>query len=57
MRNLFLLLATFCMTATAALAQNVAGKVTDATNGGGLPGVSVVVEGANVGVMTDMNGA
>lgn len=57
MRNLFLLLATFCMTATAALAQNVAGTVTDAKTGEGLPGVAVVVEGANTGVMSDMDGA
>jgi TonB-linked SusC/RagA family outer membrane protein len=45
------------MTATAALAQNVAGTVTDAKTGEGLPGVAVVVEGANTGVMSDMDGA
>ena len=42
--------------ASAALAQSVAGKVTDAKTGEGLPGVAVVVEGANTGVITDMDG-
>ena len=42
--------------ASAAFAQSVAGKVTDAKTGEGLPGVAVVVEGANTGVMTDMDG-
>ena len=38
------------------MAQSVAGKVTDAKTGEGLPGVAVVVEGANTGVITDMDG-
>ena len=42
--------------ASAAFAQSVAGKVTDAKTGEGLPGVAVVVEGANTGVITDMDG-
>ena len=56
MRNLFLLTAAWCLMASAAFAQSVAGKVTDAKTGEGLPGVAVVVEGANTGVMTDMDG-
>lgn len=42
--------------ASAALAQSVTGKVTDAKSGETLPGVAVVVEGSNTGVMTDMDG-
>ncbi|NBA86841.1 SusC/RagA family TonB-linked outer membrane protein [Emticicia sp. CRIBPO] len=34
----------------------IKGKVTDAENGGGLPGVSVVIKGTNRGVNTDSNG-
>ena len=56
MRNLFLLTAAWCLMASAALAQSVAGTVTDAKTGEGLPGVAVVVEGANTGVITDMDG-
>ena len=56
MRNLFLLTAAWCLMASAAFAQSVAGKVTDAKTGEGLPGVAVVVEGANTGVITDMDG-
>ena len=42
--------------ASAAFAQSVTGKVTDAKSGETLPGVAVVVEGSNTGVMTDMDG-
>ena len=34
----------------------VTGKVTDATSGEGLPGVSIVVKGTTIGVSTDING-
>ncbi len=57
MRNqLLLLLASFAFGMTAAMAQSVSGKVTDGANGEGLPGVAVVVEGSNTGVMSDMDG-
>ena len=42
--------------ASAAFAQSVTGKVTDAKSGETLPGVAVVVEGSNTGVITDMDG-
>lgn len=39
------------------LQQNIiTGKVTDASNGEGLPGVSIVVRGTAIGVNTDING-
>ena len=57
MRNqLLLLLASFVFGITGAYAQSVSGKVTDGSNGEGLPGVAVVVEGSNTGVMSDMDG-
>ena len=57
MRNqLLLLLASFAFGISAAWAQSVSGKVTDSANGEGLPGVAVVVEGSNTGVMSDMDG-
>ena len=57
MRNqLLLLLASFAFGITSAFAQSVSGKVTDGSNGEGLPGVAVVVEGSNTGVMSDMDG-
>ena len=57
MRNqLLLLLASFAFGISAAWAQSVSGKVTDSSNGEGLPGVAVVVEGSNTGVMSDMDG-
>ena len=57
MRNqLLLLLASFAFGMSAAMAQSVSGKVTDGANGEGLPGVAVVVEGSNTGVMSDMDG-
>ena len=57
MRNqLLLLLASFALGMSAAMAQSVSGKVTDGSNGEGLPGVAVVVEGSNTGVMSDMDG-
>jgi len=41
----------------AALAQvTVSGKVTDATDGYGLPGVSIIVKGTTAGTSTDANG-
>ncbi|QJD97743.1 TonB-dependent receptor [Mucilaginibacter robiniae] len=44
---------------TVAFAQNVAvkGKVTDATTGEFLPGVTVAVQGTTTGTQTDVNGA
>ncbi len=39
-----------------AQAQTITGKVTDATNQEGVPGVSVVVKGTTTGTITDSNG-
>jgi len=39
-----------------ALAQGVRGRVTDAANGTGLPGVAIVAAGTNTGTTTDANG-
>jgi len=42
---------------TSVMAQNmVTGKVSDATDGSGLPGVSIAVQGSSRGVTTDANG-
>ena len=58
MRNqLLLLLASFAFGISAAWAQSVSGKVTDSSNGEGLPGAAVVGEGSNTGVMSDMEPA
>ncbi len=52
-----MLLATMIAFGTSALwAQSVSGTVSDASDGSGLPGVAVLVDGTNVGVMTDMDG-
>jgi TonB-linked SusC/RagA family outer membrane protein len=51
-----LLLLFFCGSAFAQ-SITVKGKVTDASTGEGLPGVSIVVKGANIGTSSDGNGA
>lgn len=50
--TLFVLL----LSVSAAIAQNIKGKVSDANSGQGLPGVSVQVVGTNKGASTDTNG-
>lgn len=55
------LLGLFLMTVlqvTVAYAQNkqVKGKVTDANDGTGIPGTSVIIKGTNTGTQTDANG-
>ena len=54
--GLMLLLLFFC---SSVIAQSITvkGKITDASNGEGLPGVSIVVKGGNVGTTSDANGA
>lgn len=51
-------LMSFCMVAFAALsfAQTVSGKVTDASNGEGLIGVTVLEKGTSNGTVTDVDG-
>ena len=57
MKNqLLLLLASFAFGISGVFAQNVSGKVTDGANSEGLPGVAVIVEGSNTGVMSDVDG-
>jgi hypothetical protein len=53
----FILLCFFFV--NSAFAQNftVKGKVTDASTGEVLPGVSVIIKGTNNGTQTDVNGA
>ncbi|UYQ91960.1 SusC/RagA family TonB-linked outer membrane protein [Chitinophaga horti] len=55
------LLGLFLMTVlqvTVAFAQDrkVTGRVTDATDGSGIPGTSVIIKGTNTGTLTDGNG-
>lgn len=46
----------FCLTTSALLAQGIRGKVTDASNGSTLPGVSILVSGTSTGTATGPNG-
>jgi len=59
--QVFSILFLFLMFSTAfqALAQNtqITGKVTDASSGQTLPGVSVLVKGTTTGTITDLNGS
>ena len=60
MRKILLLrvFALFMLTVTTAWAQerNVSGKVTSIEDGGGLPGVNVVLKGTTTGTVTDAEG-
>ncbi|MCE7040651.1 TonB-dependent receptor [Dyadobacter sp. CY312] len=38
-------------------AQDIVGKVTDKSNGQGLPGVNVLIKGSNTGTITDVDGS
>jgi TonB-linked SusC/RagA family outer membrane protein len=53
-----LLLLFYLFSVSLAFAQNITitGKVTDATNGEGLPGTTVAVKGTTTGSFTDVNG-
>lgn len=56
--KLFTSLVLVLIVSTGLMAQNmVTGKVTDATDGSGLPGVSVMVQGTTRGVQSDINGS
>lgn len=46
-----------CLSASVLLAQGIRGKVTDASNGTTLPGVSILIQGTPTGTATDANGA
>ncbi len=52
---LLVLLSVLCISQTLAQ-RTITGKVTDASDGTGLPGVNVVVKGTTVGTATDFNG-
>lgn len=45
-----------CLSASVLYAQGVRGKITDASNGVTLPGVSILVAGTTTGTATDANG-
>ena len=53
---LFSLTFLWLVAGTMALAQTVKGRITDATTGTALPGVSILVTGQNAGAITDVNG-
>jgi len=53
---LVLLLLLFSVTAAVAQSRTITGRVTAATDGSGLPGVTVVVRGTSTGTSTDVNG-
>ena len=54
----WLALAIICLLPTITLAQNriISGQVTDAADGGALPGVNVLVKGTSTGTITDIDG-
>ncbi len=54
---LFTLLLVCWVSNVWAQSKSVSGKVTDATDGSPLPGVSVVIKGTNTGTTTDTNGS
>lgn len=57
MRKLSFLLVLLLLTAMQVLAQRtITGKVTNAEDGGGIPGVTVLVKGTSTGVLTDLDG-
>jgi hypothetical protein len=57
MRKLSFLLVMLLLTAAQVLAQRtITGKVTSADDGGGIPGVTVLVKGTSNGVLTDLDG-
>ena len=57
MRKLSLLLVMLLLTAMQVLAQRtITGRVTSAEDGGGMPGVTVLVKGTTTGVLTDLDG-
>lgn len=58
MRNLLLLVGWMLMSSMFihVSAQTVTGKVTDASEGGSLPGVSVIIKGTSTGTATDVDG-
>lgn len=56
-RKLLLLLVLVCsITISQAQERTVTGTVTDANDGMGIPGVSIVVKGTTVGTSTDIDG-
>ncbi len=57
MRKLSFLLVILLLSAMQVLAQRtITGKVTSADDGGGIPGVTVLVKGTSNGVLTDLDG-
>ena len=57
MRKLSFLLVLLLLTAMQVLAQrNITGKVTNADDGSGIPGVTVLIKGTSTGVLTDLDG-
>ena len=57
MRKLSFLLVLLLLTAMQVLAQRtITGKVTNADDGNGIPGVTVLIKGTSTGVLTDLDG-
>lgn len=56
-KNWTLLLLWLCSAFTAAAQQKVTGRVTDAAEGNGIPGVTVRIQQSNRGTITDVNGS
>ncbi len=57
MRKLSFLLVLLLLTAMQVLAQRtITGSVTSADDGGGIPGVTVLIKGTSTGVLTDLDG-
>ena len=55
-RLLLLIIVVLILPTGLVVAQTVTGKVTSASEAGGLPGVSILVKGTTLGSITDMNG-
>jgi TonB-linked SusC/RagA family outer membrane protein len=55
-RLLLFIIFVFILPTSLVVAQTVTGKVTSASETGGLPGVSILVKGTSLGSLTDMNG-
>ena len=55
-KRLLTLVVLFCLASAFAMAQTVSGRITSATDGSPLPGVSLLVKGTSSGTTTDSDG-
>ncbi|MDH3710864.1 MAG: carboxypeptidase-like regulatory domain-containing protein, partial [Cyclobacteriaceae bacterium] len=58
LKLLYSTIVVLCLTITQVIGQGitVSGKVTSAEDGGGLPGVNVIIKGTTAGAVTDVEG-